>query len=198
MDQAEVVDERIKGGEALPLAGVPVALKDDLCYSAGPTSWGAAALKDFHPPYTAAAVEKLIAAGAVIVGKANLDPFSLGFSTAASLAGPTVNPRNPDLPAGDGAAAAVAAGQCLLALSSDSGGALRIGADRCGSFAPPTTGLVSRHGLAPPPLCPGGIAGGRRRTLSWRCKHCRLRPRDAATAAVKGSRPLRSGAPRRS
>jgi len=189
MDQAEVVDERIKGGEALPLAGVPVALKDDLCYSAGPTSWGAAALKDFHPPYTAAAVEKLIAAGAVIVGKANLDPFSLGFSTAASLAGPTVNPRNPDLPAGDGAAAAVAAGQCLLALSSDSGGALRIGADRCGIFGlRPTTGLVSRHGLctAAPSFARVGIAAREAADIELALQAIAgYDPRDAATAAVK-------------
>ncbi len=147
--QAEAVDSLVgQGGTSLPLAGVPVVLKDDLCYSAGPTTWGAASLKNLHPPYTAAAAQKLIDAGAIIVGKANLDPFGLGSSDASSSAGPAANPRDPARPAGDGAAAAVAAGQCLLGLSSDSGGSLRLGASHCGLFGlRPTPGLVSRHGL---------------------------------------------------
>lgn len=147
--QAEAVDRLVGRGEtALPLAGVPVVLKDDLCYSAGPTTWGAASLKNLRPPYTAGAAQKLIDAGAIIVGKANLDQFGLGSSATNSSAGPAANPRDPARPAGDGAAAAVAAGQCLLGLSSDSGGSLRLGASHCGLFGlRPTTGLVSRHGL---------------------------------------------------
>ena len=201
--QADAVDERVKSGEtALPLAGVPVALKDDLCYSAGPTTWGAASLKDFRPPYTAAAVQKLIAAGAVIMGKTNLDQFGLGSSTAASFAGPAVNPRNPAVPAGDGAAAAVAAGQCLLALSSDSGGALRIGASRCGILGlRPTTGLVSRYGLctSAPSFARVGIAGRETADIELALQAIAATTRDAATAVVKGeSRPGISAVPLRS
>lgn len=146
--QADTVDQKIKHGANLPLAGVPVAVKDDFCCQDGPTTCGSAALQHFRPPGSAAAVQKLVDAGAVIVGKTNLDQFGLGSSTAGSFAGPTANPRDPKKVAGDGGAAAVAAGQCLLALSSDTGGSLRIGASHCGlSGLLPTSGLVSRYGL---------------------------------------------------
>lgn len=194
LQQADAVDEKVKRGEALPpLAGVPVALKDDLCYREGPTTCGAAALKSFRPPYNAAAAQRLIDAGAVIVGKTNLDQFGLGSSTAGSFAGPTFNPWDPDKAAGDGAAAAVAAGQCLLALSSDTGGSLRIGASHCGLFGlRPTTGLVSRHGLTTfaPSFAQVGIAARDAADAYIALKVIAgYDPRDSATASVKDGIP---------
>jgi len=196
--QAEAVDSLVSRGEtALPLAGVPVVLKDDLCYSAGPTTWGAASLKNFQPPYTAAAAQKLIDAGAIIVGKANLDQFGLGSSAASSYAGPAANPRDPARPAGDGAAAAVAAGQCLLGLSSDSGGSLRMGASHCGLFGlRPTTGLVSRHGLYTHAPSFASVALAARDTADINLALQVISgydSRDAATAAVKDGAPRAEG-----
>ncbi|HSW35472.1 MAG TPA: amidase [Candidatus Limnocylindrales bacterium] len=148
LKQADAVDAKVKNGQKLPLAGVSVAVKDDFCYSVLPTGFGSHAFKSFYSPYSAAAVEGLIAAGAVVVGKTNLDDLSLGSAAASSPAGPAVNPWAEDRVSGSAGAAAVAAGQCLLALESDSGGSLRQGASHCGVFGlRPTTGRISRHGL---------------------------------------------------
>jgi aspartyl-tRNA(Asn)/glutamyl-tRNA(Gln) amidotransferase subunit A len=192
--QADAVDETIRRGEKLlPLAGVPVAVKDNICYREGPTTCGAAALKEYRPPYTAAAVQKLIDAGAVIVGKTNLDQFDLGNSTISSFAGPTANPWNIEKPPVDGTAAAVAAGQCLLALGSDTGGSLSIGASRCGLFGLiPTTGLVSRHGLITisPSFARVGITAREAADSYLALKVISgYDPRDSATAAAKAGLP---------
>lgn len=148
LGQASAVDRQISSGKTLPLAGVPLALKDDICYSGLPTTLGSPALKEFQTPYSAGAVDKLIAAGAVIVGKTNLDDFGMGSTTAASPFGPALNPWMTDRLAGSAAAAAVAAGQCLLALDSDSGGVMRQGAAENGILGlRPTAGRVTRYGL---------------------------------------------------
>lgn len=188
--QADQVDKKIQMGEGiLPLAGVPVAVQDNFCYREGPTTCGAAALKEFRPPYTAAAVQKLINAGAVIVGKTNLDQFGLGATTAGSFAGPAANPWDIYRAPVDGASAAVAAGQCLLALGSDTGGSLRIGASRCGLFGLiPTTGLVSRHGLITfsPSFTRVGVTARSAADAYLALKVISgYDPRDSATAAAK-------------
>jgi aspartyl-tRNA(Asn)/glutamyl-tRNA(Gln) amidotransferase subunit A len=147
--QAAAVDQKIETGVCLPLAGVPLTIKDDFMYKALPTTLGSPQFKSFYPPYNAAAVEKLIAAGAVVVGKTNIDNMGIGSTTLDSPQGPTLNPHDPVKVAGSGGAAALAAGVCSLALESDSGGALRQGAAYCGVFGLlPSAGLVSRHGLA--------------------------------------------------
>ncbi len=148
LEQAKAVDRKIENGEDLPLAGVPLAVKDDICYGILPTSFGSTAFKEFFSPYTATAVERLMDAGAVVVGKTNLDNMSLGSTTASSPAGPAVNPWNTEHTAGSAGAAAVATGVCMLALDSDSGGALRQGASHCGVIGlRPTRGRISRYGL---------------------------------------------------
>ncbi len=147
--QAAAIDQKIKSGICLPLAGVPLTVKDDFMYKALPTSMGSRNFKHFLPPYSAAAVEKLIAAGAVIVGKTNLDNMSVGSTTLNSHFGPTLNPLCPQRVAGSAGAASLVSGISVLALESDSGGALRQGASHCGVFGLlPSTGYVSRHGLA--------------------------------------------------
>lgn len=148
LEQAKAVDRKIEKGERLPLAGLPVAVKDDICYGVLPTSFGSPAFKEFFSPYTATAVERLMDAGAIVIGKTNLDDMSLGSSTATSPIGPTANPWDTERTAGTAGAAAVATGLCMLALESDSGGALRQGASHCGVIGlRPTTGRISRYGL---------------------------------------------------
>ncbi len=192
--QADLIDQKVKKKEELPpLAGVPVAVKDDLCFKDAPTSCGSAALKSFKPPYHAAAVKSLVDAGAVIVGKTNLSNLSMGSSTLSSFAGSTANPWNHNRFAGDGGAAAVATGQCLLALSSDTGGALRMGASYCGLFGlRPTTGLISRHGLhtfAPSFAQVGIIAKDAEDAYVALQLTQGFDPRDSATAVVKDGLP---------
>ena len=149
LEQAAVVDKMVKTGLKLPLAGVPVAVKDDLCSSALPTTFGSPAFKNFRSPYSAAVVDKLLDAGAVVLGKTNLDDLSMGSTAATSYIGPALNPWIADRVAGSAGAAAVAAGQCLIAIGSDSSGALRQGASHCGVFGlRPTMGRVSRYGLS--------------------------------------------------
>jgi aspartyl-tRNA(Asn)/glutamyl-tRNA(Gln) amidotransferase subunit A len=149
LEQAVAIDNKVKSGICLPLAGVPLVIKDDIMYKALPTSLGSKQFKKFIAPYSAAAVEKIAAAGAVIMGKTNIDNMGIGSTTLNSPLGPTLNPRFPARVAGSAGAAALAAGICSLALESDSGGALRHGASNCGVFGLlPSAGMVSRHGLA--------------------------------------------------
>jgi len=148
LEQAKAIDLRIEKGEKLPLAGIPVAVKDDICYGVLPTTFGSGGFSDFYSPYTATAVEKLMEAGAIVVGKTNLDNMSLGSSTTSSPKGATINPWDNSRAAGSAGAAAVITGAAMVALESDSGGALRQGASSCGvTGLRPTSGLVSRHGL---------------------------------------------------
>lgn len=151
IEQARAADARIKKGETAPLLGVPVIVKDNISTTEFKTTCASKFLENYIPPYNATVVEKLLEAGAIIIGKANMDEFAMGSTGANSAFGKTLNPVNPEyVPGGSssGSAASVAAKECYASLGTDTGGSIRQPAGFCGVVGiKPTYGRVSRYGV---------------------------------------------------